>query len=195
MWLVGRCTVVAKSFENDTNINFQSAASVCMMAICIYSRMLWRVIRWIAINSKVPLCHANEMNPQKTFPLHFSPATKGPANTCINERITAMMRRRLLEVGLVSRRAAKKPLLSRKNIRDRLILCKRYRELTADDWGKVIFSDESPFRLFGASRKKLVRRRQGERYHQSCVIPTASWDHSCVGLLLSQGSGLTHNFA
>ncbi|GLD61471.1 transposase-like protein [Lates japonicus] len=69
------------------------------------------------------------------------------------------VRRRLLEEGLVSRRAAKKPLLSRKNIRDRLIFCKRYRDWTAEDWGKVIFSDESPFRLFGASGKKLVRRR------------------------------------
>ena len=33
------------------------------------------------------------------------------------------VRRRLLEDGLVSRRAAKKPLLSRKNFRDRLIFC------------------------------------------------------------------------
>ncbi|KAL7872082.1 hypothetical protein SRHO_G00070650 [Serrasalmus rhombeus] len=82
------------------------------------------------------------------------------------------VRRRLLEQGLVSRRAAKKPLLSRKNIRDRLIFCKRYREWTAEDWGKVIFSDESPFRLFGTSGKQLVRRRRGERYHQSCLIPT-----------------------
>ena len=72
-------------------------------------------------------------------------------------------RRILLEDGLVSRSAAKKPLLSRKNIRDRLIFCKRYRDLTAEDWGKVIFSDESLFRLFGAFGKKLFRRRQGER--------------------------------
>ena len=74
----------------------------------------------------------------------------------------------------MSRRAAKKPLLSRKNIRDRLIFCKRYRDWTAEDWGKVIFSDESPFQLFGASGKKLVRRRQGERYHQSSVMPTVN---------------------
>uniref|UniRef100_A0A674DE09 Tc1-like transposase DDE domain-containing protein n=1 Tax=Salmo trutta TaxID=8032 RepID=A0A674DE09_SALTR len=39
--------------------------------------------------------------------------------------------------GLVSRRAAKKPLLSRKNIRDRLIFCKRYRDWTAEDWVKT----------------------------------------------------------
>ena len=65
------------------------------------------------------------------------------------------VRGRLLEDGRVSRRAAKKPLLSRKIIGDRLTFCKGYRDWT----GVVIFSDESPFRLFGASVKKLVRRR------------------------------------
>ena len=63
------------------------------------------------------------------------------------------VRQRLLEDGLVSRRAAKKPLLSGKNIRDRLIFCKRYRDWTAEDWDKVIFSDESPLQLFGESSK------------------------------------------
>ena len=58
----------------------KSSGSVCMMGICIYSRMLWRVIRCIAINCKVPLCHANQLNPQKTFPLHFIPDTKGPVD-------------------------------------------------------------------------------------------------------------------
>ncbi|ROL42715.1 E3 ubiquitin-protein ligase ubr3 [Anabarilius grahami] len=82
------------------------------------------------------------------------------------------VRRRLLEDGLVSRRAAKKPLLSTKNTRDRLIFCRKYSEWTSEDWGKVIFSDEAPFRLFGASGKRLVRRRKGDRYHQSCVMPT-----------------------
>uniref|UniRef100_A0A8C7T280 Tc1-like transposase DDE domain-containing protein n=1 Tax=Oncorhynchus mykiss TaxID=8022 RepID=A0A8C7T280_ONCMY len=82
------------------------------------------------------------------------------------------VKQRLLEDSLVSRSAAKKPLLSRRNIRDRLIFCKRYRDWTAEDWGKVIFFNEFPFRLFGASGQKLVRRRQGERYHQSCAMPT-----------------------
>jgi len=63
------------------------------------------------------------------------------------------VRQRILEYGLVSRRAANKPFLSRKNIRDRLIFCKRYRDWTAEDWDKVIFSDESPILLFGASGK------------------------------------------
>uniref|UniRef100_A0A8C8GD47 Transposase Tc1-like domain-containing protein n=1 Tax=Oncorhynchus tshawytscha TaxID=74940 RepID=A0A8C8GD47_ONCTS len=101
------------------------------------------------------------------------------------------VRRRLLEDGLVSRRAAKKPLLSRKNIRDRLIFGKRYRDWAAEDWGKVIFSDESPFCLFGASGKKLVRRRQGERYHQSCVMPTVKHPETIHvwGSFLTKGVG------
>ncbi|CAJ0956846.1 unnamed protein product [Ranitomeya imitator] len=40
----------------------------------------------------------------------------------------------------------------------------RYREWTAEDWGKVIFSDESPFQLFGTSGKQLIRRRRGDRW-------------------------------
>uniref|UniRef100_A0A3B3S7W9 Paired domain-containing protein n=1 Tax=Paramormyrops kingsleyae TaxID=1676925 RepID=A0A3B3S7W9_9TELE len=82
------------------------------------------------------------------------------------------VRRRLLEDGVVSRKAVKKPLLSEKNIRDRLIFCKRYRDWTAEDWGKVIFSAESPFQLFRASGKNMVQGRKDERYFQSCLMPT-----------------------
>ena len=36
----------------------------------------------------------------------------------------------------------------------------------------VIFSDEAPFRLFGASGKRLVQRRKCERFSEACVAPT-----------------------
>jgi transposase len=67
------------------------------------------------------------------------------------------VRRRLSEDGLVSRRAAKNPILIRKKLQmfRYQIFCKRYRDWTAENWGKVIFSDESPFRLFWASGKSL----------------------------------------
>lgn len=56
------------------------------------------------------------------------------------------VKQRLLKDGLVSRRAAKKPLLSKKKpIRDRLIFCRKYGEWTAEDWGKVRFSHETSF--------------------------------------------------
>ncbi|CAJ0953346.1 unnamed protein product [Ranitomeya imitator] len=99
------------------------------------------------------------------------------------------VRRRLFEQGLVSRRAAKKPLLSRKNIRDRLIFCKRYREWTAEDWGKVIFSDESPFRLFGTSGKQLIRRRDARFTYavlktefDSAEVPASSSRQKCYNM-------------
>lgn len=47
---------------------------------------------------------------------------------------------RLLEEGLVSRRAAKKPLVSSKNIRDRPIFCRRYRDWTPEDWDNVMMN-------------------------------------------------------
>ena len=118
--------------------------------------------------------------PKKTFPLHVSPVCEeafrapkrvqqapGPSpkvDSAVGSghhqagmsASARTVRRRLLEDGVVSRRAAKKPLLPRKNIRDRLIFCKRYRAWTAEDWGKVIFSDESPFGLFGVSGGKKL---------------------------------------
>jgi hypothetical protein len=50
-----------------------------------------------------------------------------------------------LDNGLVSRRAAKKPLLSKKNIKDRLKFCKKYKDWTTEDRYKVVFSDEAIF--------------------------------------------------
>ena len=73
--------------------------------------------------------------------------------------------------GLVSRRAAKKPSRSKKNIKNRLTFCRKYRDWTAEDWGKV-FSDEALFRLCGTSGKIIVWRRRVERYHESWVMQT-----------------------
>ena len=36
----------------------------------------------------------------------------------------------------------------------------------------MIFSDEAPFRIFGTSGKSQIQRRNGERYHMSCIVPT-----------------------
>ncbi len=80
------------------------------------------------------------------------------------------VRPRQLGNGLVSRRAAKKPLLSKENVKDRLKFSRK--DWTAEYWCKVIFSDETPFRLFGASGQWIVRRRKAECYHEPCVVPT-----------------------
>uniref|UniRef100_A0A8C1CKD1 Uncharacterized protein n=1 Tax=Cyprinus carpio TaxID=7962 RepID=A0A8C1CKD1_CYPCA len=82
------------------------------------------------------------------------------------------VRRRLSDRGLVSRRTAKKTLLSKKHVEDRLEFCRRYKDWTAEDWCKVIFSDEASFHLFGTSGKSAVRRRTGEDHHECYDVPS-----------------------
>lgn len=60
-----------------------------------------------------------------------------------------IVRRRLLDNGLVSRRASKKALLSKVNSR-------KYKDWTAEDRGEVIFSDEAPLYLFETSREEKL---------------------------------------
>ena len=51
----------------------KSTASICMMAICTYSRMLWRVIRWIAINC---ICKCKWTESPKYISIRFQPCHK-----------------------------------------------------------------------------------------------------------------------
>ena len=70
---------------------------------------------------------------------------------------------------LISRRAAKKPVLTEKMIQDRLLFCRRYRNWSASKWMKVMFTDESMFRVVNLWKQQnqttFVRRPIGsDRY-------------------------------
>jgi transposase len=82
----------------------------------------------------------------------------------IEEKVsTRTIRRRLFCSGFKSRRPAKKPMLTRKNIRDRIYFCNKYKNWSPDDWENVMFSDESTFTQF-YSFARHVRRPIGSRY-------------------------------
>lgn len=85
------------------------------------------------------------------------------------------VRNRLKEACLVGRVAAKKPLLSQRNQKDRLDFARRHRHWTTEDWGRVLWSDETSVELFDTRRRVYVRRRQGERYNQECLVPTVKF--------------------
>src|SRR6185312_3255214 len=97
------------------------------------------------------------------------------------------IKRALYESGYNSRVAARNPLISRKNKKDRIQWARERREWTADDWKTVIWSDESRFTLF-ENGKASVWRLQKERYDIDCVVPTVkhggcfTWD--CLGPLI-----------
>ena len=81
------------------------------------------------------------------------------------------IRRRLHdELDLKSYRPAPKPLLSAKNIRDRVSFAKKYRHFTFGDWGRVLFSDESSIKQF-PSYKSIMIRTSGKRYDPRYTTP------------------------
>ncbi|CAJ0938686.1 unnamed protein product, partial [Ranitomeya imitator] len=69
-----------------------------------------------------------------------------------------------LQIELSKEGSKEATSLQKKNIGDRLIFCKRYREWTAEDWGK------SPFRLFVTSGKQLIRRRRATAPAQAYFV-------------------------
>src|ERR1051325_8820088 len=85
---------------------------------------------------------------------------------------TRTIRRRLVnDFNLRSRRPVRKPLLSTVQMKKRLQFCKKYSSWTAQEWSKVLFSDESTFSQFG-SNTCCVRRLRNVRYEPKNVVAT-----------------------
>ena len=82
------------------------------------------------------------------------------------------VQRRLCSAGLNGRRPVKKPLISLKNKQHRLEWAKERVGWTAEQWRKVLWSDESKFNLFGNDGIQYVRRPVGTRYDVQYQLPT-----------------------
>lgn len=85
---------------------------------------------------------------------------------------SSTVRRRLIVAGLSGRRPAKKPLLSKKNIKARLAFAQTHINWTPKDWKKVVFSDESKFNLFSSDGILYVRRPKNQRFNKKYICPT-----------------------
>lgn len=83
------------------------------------------------------------------------------------------VRRRLSDdFGLVARRPAKKPLMTKKQLRDRLNFCHALKDKPAEWWDRVMFTDESTFQQLRSSGYNYVRRPAGERLNPKYTIKT-----------------------
>jgi transposase len=76
--------------------------------------------------------------------------------------------RRLRDAGIRKRRRAIVPFLSQANITARLQWCMA-RSHWRDIWSRVIFTDESRYRLAGNDGRLMVWRRAGARFHAGNV--------------------------
>ena len=94
------------------------------------------------------------------------------------------MRRELQTAGLRSCVAKRKPHVSAINRRKRLQFAKQHATWTVQDWGKVMWSDESRFTLFQHDGRVRVRREPHEAMDPTCLVPTV---HSSGGSVMIWG--------
>lgn len=95
-----------------------------------------------------------------------------PSRRTIRDRLSTVMH-------LKSRRPAKKPLLTKAQIKKRLIFCRQHRHWTVEQWSQVLWSDEASFQQFG-SRLCYVRRPIHQRFNVRFTVPTVKHSPSAM---------------
>ena len=85
-----------------------------------------------------------------------------------------VIRRILKSAGLKARSPAKKPKLTVKHRDDRRLWCTQHLRWTAQDWGSVLFSDESSFNVSHGDARSVVYRRTNQRYNQDMIVETTN---------------------
>lgn len=90
------------------------------------------------------------------------------------------VRRRLAERNLTPKRAATGPKLTAAHRRARLEFAREHRDWTLEQWGNVLFTDETRVSLHGSDRRQRVYRRPRERYFQCCIEETVAYGGGSV---------------
>jgi len=80
------------------------------------------------------------------------------------------LRRYLRKMGLMSRCAARKPLLTRRHRALRLAFARKYVNRGCSFWSSVLFTDETRIAIRNDCNKIRVRKKDGERLH--FITPT-----------------------
>jgi len=100
--------------------------------------------------------------------------------------------RDLNAVGLHAAEKSKKPKLSTKNIRSRLQFATKYKDWTAHDWKRVIWSDETKINRFGSDGRAWYWKREGERvqpHHVQQVVKHGGGSLMIWGCITWDGPG------
>ncbi|GFU67724.1 transposable element Tc1 transposase [Trichonephila clavipes] len=87
--------------------------------------------------------------------------------------------RRLHGGGQLARRPVRCVLLTPAHRRRRSLWCRKHRNGRDNEWGRVLFTDESRFSLSSDSHRILIWRERGSRNHPSNIIKS---DRGAMGL-------------
>jgi transposase len=102
------------------------------------------------------------------------------------------VKRALYDAGLGGIKKLEKPLLSSKNVKERLNFAKAHQYWTVDDWRRVIFSDETKINRFGSDGCKWAWIRDGETVQNRHVKQTVKHGGGSImilGCMTAQGAG------
>jgi transposase len=102
------------------------------------------------------------------------------------------VRRALREAGLRAVLKKKKPRLTARHMRRRRTFALRYRRWTADDWKRVIWSDETKICLAGPGWREMVWKRPGQSLTEHEVEGTVKFGGGSLmmwGCMTAQGVG------
>ena len=105
----------------------------------------------------------------------FRPATSITDELNVNYGISvsvSTVKRTLADFGMHGRIARRKPFLSAANRKKHLQFALEHKDWTVEDWGKIIFSDESKFNLYKSDGRTYVRRSSSEALNPCCIQQT-----------------------
>ncbi|GFU87225.1 transposable element Tcb1 transposase [Trichonephila clavipes] len=157
-----------------------SVAAEFGIAHSVVSR-LWRQFQTTgtAIRGSVVVVN-EEPHPQMTGALSYRPEETGgrQREKSLDTRHRRLGRpisrftvaRRLHGGGLFARRPVRCVPLTSAHRRRRSLWCQEHRNLRDNEWGRVLFTDESRFSLSSDSHRILIWRERGSRNHPSNII-------------------------
>ena len=92
------------------------------------------------------------------------------------------MSRRLIQRGLCSYVAARKPLLKTSDLIKRKQFCRKILNMSHSELRKIVFSDESNFELFNRKMRVHVRRFSSEKYSARMLTPRVQGGGGSIGI-------------
>lgn len=137
------------------------------------------------------ICRESKKNPRATATSIWSDLTKSKT---IDVSITTV-KRRLNAGGLFGRRPSRKPLISAKNRKARVDFAKKYLKWTPKDWARVLWSDESKYKIFSSDGIQYIRRPKNKRNDVRYQVPTVKHGGGSVmvwGCFSRDGVGPLH---
>ncbi|GFT27271.1 transposable element Tcb1 transposase [Trichonephila clavipes] len=150
------------------------------IAHSIVSR-LWRQFQTTrtAIRGSFVVFH-EEPHPQMTGTLSYKPEETGgrqreksldTRHRRLDDRYSVFtVARRLYGGGLFARRPVRCVPLTPAHRRRRSLWCREHRNWRDNEWGRVLFTDQSRFSLSSDSYRILIWRERGSRNHSSNII-------------------------